>query len=238
MKKFINTYFQKLGYQINRYPNADFRRRLQFLKQYQINKIFDVGANFGQFAMSLRKFSYSGEIISFEPLSSAFKQLKVNSENYKNWKPNNCAIGNENKKAIINISSNSHSSSINDILEAHINAEQNSRYIGTEQVEMKTLDSIFNDFCSEGDRVALKIDTQGFEKNVIDGANNSLQKIILIQLEMSIIPLYKDEVLLPDMIKYLNERNFKLISIENGFSNPKTQHLLQVDGVFLNKRFL
>ncbi len=238
MKKFINTYLQKLGYQVNRYPDADFRRRLQFMKDYKINKILDVGANTGQFAMYFRKYGFDGEIISFEPLTSAFNQMRVNAKNDEKWRQYNFALGNENGAGIINISSNSYSSSINEIHDTHKNAAPDSIYVGNEKIEIKRLDDIFKNYYTDDDRIFLKVDTQGYEKNVVDGANNSIQKIILIQLEMSIIPLYKDEMLLPDMIKYLNEKNFELIFIENGFSHPKTQHLLQVDGVFLNKRFL
>lgn len=238
MKDIINSFIQKFGYQINQYPDADYRRRLHFLKQYKINKIFDVGANSGQFAMSIRKFGFDGEIISFEPLSSAFNKLKANAENDKKWQQNNFALGNENGPGIINISSNSYSSSINEIHDTHKNAAPDSIYVGNEKIEIKKLDDIFKNYYTENDRIFLKVDTQGYEKNVVDGAKNSLQKILLLQLEMSIIPLYKDEMLLPDMIKYLKEKNFELIFIENGFSNPKTQHLLQVDGIFLNKDFL
>jgi len=238
MKKLINTYLEKIGYQINRYPGADFRRRLHFLKQYKINKIFDVGANSGQFAMSIRKFGFDGEIISFEPQTSAFKQLSINAKNDKKWIQNNYALGNENVVSTINISSNSFSSSINEILDSHKDASPNSIYVSNEKIKIKRLDDIFEKYFKDDDRITLKVDTQGYEKNVIDGAKNSLQKIIILQLEMAIVPLYKDEMLLPDIIKYLNEKNFELIAIENGFSHPKTQHLLQADGIFLNKDLL
>ena len=83
----------------------------------------------------------------------------------------------------------------------------------------------------------VKIDTQGFEKNVIDGAIKNLNNIKIIQLEMSIIELYKGEMLFQQMTQYLEDRGFVLISLENGFSNSTTGELLQVDGIFVNKAF-
>jgi len=85
--------------------------------------------------------------------------------------------------------------------------------------------------------VMMKIDTQGYEKNVIDGALTSLNRIKIIQLEMSIVPLYENETLFVEMIQYLDNNGFILYSLENGFSNPTTGQLLQVDGIFVNKAF-
>ena len=81
----------------------------------------------------------------------------------------------------------------------------------------------------------LKIDTQGYEKNVIDGATKSLGSIKVIQLEMSILPLYENEMLYVDMINYLDKKGFQLFSLENGFSDQHTGQLLQVDGIFVQK---
>lgn len=79
----------------------------------------------------------------------------------------------------------------------------------------------------------MKIDTQGFEKNIIDGANESLKHFKIIQLEMSIVPLYENEMLYIEMINYLDKRGFQLFSLENGFSDRTTGQLLQVDGIFV-----
>lgn len=237
MKYLINSFLQKFGFTVNRYPNVDVRRRKYFLNQYKINKIFDVGANTGQYAMHMRKLGFKGEIISFEPLSKAFIKMQENAKDDIKWKQNNYAIGDKNEKTIINISNNSYSSSISDILETHTKAAPDSFCIGTEKIEIKKLDSIFEKYYMQGDRLMLKIDTQGYEKKVIVGARNSLQKIVLIQLEMSLKPLYKDEMILSELISYLNKMNFELIGLENGFSHPETKHLLQVDGVFINRTF-
>jgi hypothetical protein len=78
----------------------------------------------------------------------------------------------------------------------------------------------------------LKIDTQGFEKQVIDGAANSLKHITGIQLEMSLLELYSGEMLFSEMINYIQDRGFSLYSLENGYVETSTSRLLQVDGIF------
>ena len=81
----------------------------------------------------------------------------------------------------------------------------------------------------------LKIDVQGYEKNVLIGAAESLKKVALLQLEMSITRLYEGELLYLEMIDYLDKLGFRLVSVEGGLSDPITGELQQMDGIFVNK---
>ncbi len=208
---------------------------MQLINKFNINTLFDVGANVGQYAKNLRRMGYHKKIVSFEPVKSSFESLKTASINDNNWIINHYALGNEDTKGIINIAGNSYSSSILNMLPKHLKSAPESKYIAQEEIEIKKLDSIFNSFRNEEDSVMMKIDTQGFEKNVIDGAEKSLGNIKIIQLEMSILPLYENEMLYMDMINYLDKRGFQLFSLENGFSDVATGQLLQVDGIFVQK---
>ncbi|HOX41877.1 MAG TPA: FkbM family methyltransferase [bacterium] len=230
----MNNIFHKAGFHIYRYPNDNLRRKLQLMAEYQINKILDVGANEGQFAKDMRKLGFKGEIVSFEPLSSAYAKLCANSRKDRKWAVHNCALGDEDTSGKINMAGNSYSSSILEMLETHINAAPESRYVGKEDVIIKRLDSLFEQFFCDNDNIMLKIDTQGYEKHVIDGAGNSLKKIRLVQLEASLVPLYHGELLLAEMIQYLEHKDFSLIAIESEFENPLNHHLLQVNCIFLN----
>jgi FkbM family methyltransferase len=236
MKRLIQNLLNKIGFQIKRYPDADISRRLKLINHYKINKILDVGANIGQYSLELRKFGFKGYILSFEPLSGIYSKLKSNAKNDKKWQTFNFAIGNEEGNTLINVAGNTFSSSINNMLESHLKVEPSSRYICTENITIKRLDTIFNSFHSSCDVILLKIDTQGYEKNVLEGASRSLDNILLIQLEMSLIPLYENELILADMIKFLEQKKFELVSLENGFINEETGQLLQVDGIFINKQ--
>ena len=235
MKILIQKMLRKIGIQMKRYPDLDLARRIKIMENFNIDALLDIGANIGQYAINMRELGYSKKIISFEPLTNAFKDLNTNSLKDDNWLANNYAIGNEDAKSVINIAGNSLSSSILNMLPSHIESEQMSKYIAQEEIEVKKLDSVFNSFCKKDEKVMVKIDTQGFEKNVIDGATKSLMNIKIIQLEMSIVPLYENEMLFIEMINYLDNKGFQLFSLENGFSDPTTGRLLQVDGIFVNK---
>jgi FkbM family methyltransferase len=207
-------------------------RRASLISLYDINLVLDVGGNIGQYGTQLRDIGYKGKIISFEPLRSAFNELKKTSQPDVLWKAINIALGNEDGKTLINISRNSQSSSICEMLMAHMETAPNSGVIGQEEITIQRLDSIIGDLGSKDANILLKIDTQGYEKNVLEGAEKSLHHIHTIQIEMSLVPLYKDEIPFLDMITLLCQKDYSLISLEPGFANPLTGQLLQVDGIF------
>ena len=233
LKRRLKNFLKRSGIHVRlQDPDVDLKRRLKLLSHYSINKVFDIGANTGDYAINMRDAGYIGKVISFEPLSSAYSVLSKACSNDKNWESINMAIGSRDEETFINIAGNSQSSSLLDMLPEHVKSAPSSAYIGKEKITVRKMDTIFNQYYGEGDHILLKIDTQGFEKQVLDGAEQSLSKITGIQLEMSLIPLYANEMLYLEMIAFLKGKGFILMSIENGFANPTTGQLLQVDGLF------
>lgn len=250
MRSLINQVLARFNYTIKRIVPADpeqyfldhlpeeLAARRLLLNYYQISTILDVGANTGQYASLTRRLGYKGRIISFEPIQSAYAQLMQNSANDNEWSCVNYALGSEPGTSIIHISKNSYSSSLLDILPSHLEFDNNSAYIDEQEIEIKTLDSVFNQLFKKGENYLLKIDTQGFEMNVLKGSRQSLSKIAFIQLEMSVEPLYTNETLFYEMYSYLINAGFELFTFENGIRNPKNGKLLQLDGIFINKAII
>jgi len=247
MKAYINRLLAHFNYQVKRIVPADeekyflnhlseeLKARQQFLAYYGITQLLDVGANTGQYASLMRHIGYTGKIVSFEPLSTAFVVLKQNAATDEAWRCENFALGQSDESRVIHVSANSYSSSLLDILPSHIAYDAASQYVGEETINIKRLDDLFSSYCQPHDIVMLKIDTQGFEKNVLEGAGESLKKITLLQLEISVEPLYDKEVLFVEMVNYLQEAGFELFTLENGIRHPESGKLLQVDGIFVNK---
>ena len=238
MKKIIKKIFNDFGLEITRYlPGQSSSGYLvkSFISN-DIDLVLDVGANSGQFSCSIIKAGYSGRVISFEPLEEAFKMLLQNSSPYKNWGiyPR-CAIGEKNKIIEINISHNSVSSSVLDILESHVAAAPNSKYVGTQLVEMHALDDIFPEICGEAKSCFIKIDTQGYEWEVLDGAMKILPSINGLLIELSLLPLYKGQKLLEDYLARLNEMGFSCWGYQPAFIDPNTGRMMQVDALFYKK---
>lgn len=231
VRKIMNPF--KLDLKI--FPDLDLRRRIKLLNYYEINKILDVGANNGQYAEIVQKIGFKGEIISFEPVKSTFKILEKKANSNQKWKTLNYGLGPKNDSFEINISANTSSSSILEIMPNVIKSEPETKTIRKEKILIKTLDNIYTSLVKPEDNVLLKLDVQGFEKNVLDGATESLKKIKGIQIEMSIEELYRSEMLFAEMLLFLNSKGFSLHSLENGFYDEKTGKLLQVDGIFFRK---
>ncbi len=220
---------------IIKYPNSDLRRRGKLFNHFKINKILDVGANTGQYAQLTREIGFKGMIISFEPLTNAYVKLIKHATKDKKWEAHNLALGNRNEEIAINISKNSYSSSILEITKNHTDNAPESSFVNKEKINVKRLDELYDDLVKRDDIVLLKIDVQGFERNVLEGAKKSLDKIKGIQIEMSIVELYKDEMLFLDLMDYLKSLGYSLYSLENGFYNNNTGQLLQVDGIFFRE---
>jgi FkbM family methyltransferase len=202
------------------------------LSNNDISVVFDVGANSGQYGKMLRESGYRGRIVSFEPLTTAYKYLVNNARHDPNWQTVNVALGNFDGKTIINISANSWSSSLVDILPTHLKIFPDSVYVGREEITVRKLDSIISEYDVGKDNIYLKIDTQGYERKVLEGAESSLSNIIGVEVESSLIPLYQDELLLPEMLSFMNIRGYTLLSVDPALINPSTGQVLQIDCIF------
>jgi FkbM family methyltransferase len=237
MKRIIRSIFNKVGIDIKKYPTINERRKICLLSKHEINLILDVGANIGQFGSETRKIGYKGKIVSFEPLSEAFEKLRSVSKSDDLWKVENIGLGDINKKLEINISGMSASSSFlemkNDIISSTYTS---ANYIGKETIDVYRLDSIFKNYYNpQNSNVFLKIDAQGYEDKILNGAIESLKYIKGIQLEMSLIELYKGEILFLQMLNKIYELGYELCNIEQGFYDPKSTELYQVDAIFYRK---
>ena len=235
IKHKIRQILWKIGYDISRFTPTShpLARRRRIIECHGIDTILDVGANSGQFALELRRdLGFSNRILSFEPLSTAFGLLKKNAGDDPAWELYNYAIGDANERREINIAGNSYSSSLLDMLPTHLKYAPKSGYVGTEVVDIKTLDSVFGEVCGSDANIYLKIDTQGFESRVLKGAEKSLPRIDTIQMEMSLVPLYDGELMFNEMCGMMSQKGYSLIALEDAFSDPDSGRLLQVDGIF------
>jgi FkbM family methyltransferase len=204
------------------------------LLYHKIGLLLDVGANVGQFASEARYQGYSGRIVSFEPLSKAHRELNAKASKDQAWIIHErCALGSAPGEAEINVSRNFQSSSLRSMLAACQKAAPDAVYFAKERIQVITLDSIFKTYRRDGENVYLKIDTQGYEKEVLDGAKESIKHIKAIQLELSVVPLYESQSLYEYFFQFLREQGFELWALmPDFFSDPKTGRLLQFDGIF------
>lgn len=234
----IQSIFLKFGVEIKKYvPGESYWASLErMLTCHGIDLVLDVGANTGQFAEKLRKCGYKGQIVSFEPLLSAYEQLIRKSANDPLWTvAPRMAIGDMDGKIPINISANSVSSSIANMLEAHLKAAPESQYVGSENVPIFRLDTVAEKYVPAASRTFLKIDTQGYESQVLAGASQLMPSLKGLQLEISLVPLYEGGMSFIDMVNSIIRMDFELCGLFNSFTDKRNGRMLQVDGVFFRK---
>ena len=227
-KALVRNLLARVGVRKRRKPD----RKVSLLARHRIQVVLDVGANVGQYARSLLRMGYRGRIVSFEPLSSARRRLVANACGAADWQIVPFALGDFDGQSTIHVAGNSQSSSLLEMLPGHVAAAPESAYVSTESVEVRKLDSVFTQYCQTGERCFLKLDVQGFEQAVLRGAKDSLAHCIGVQLEMSLMPLYAGEATFVEMLDLMADNGYQLMSLENGFADPVSGRLLQVDGVF------
>ena len=236
-KHTLRRFIRATGYDIVKWHSisVDMAARKRLLDGFGIDVILDVGANAGQFALSLREsMGYRGEIVSFEPLPDAFAYLRRLADQDPAWQARNVALGEADGELKLNVSMNRVSSSFLAIRETSTAVEPQSAYESECVVKVRSLDSLLPELgvVKADSRVMLKLDTQGFESRVIAGAKESLSRMRLVQMEMSLVRLYDDEVLFLDMCNLMRKLGFDLIALDPGFADVATGRLLQVDGLF------
>ena len=85
-----------------------------------------------------------------------------------------------------------------------------------------------------GERAFLKVDTQGHERGVLDGAGRALDRVVGVQLELKAAALYEGEALAPELIGRMQDLGFRLAQVHPVVFDPADGRasLLQFDGVF------
>ena len=236
MRYAVLKLLRRFGYDVQRYgPHSDPMRRLQqAMKRQRVTTILDIGANIGQFGQRLRINGYEGRIISIEPLSTARAKLVAVTRDDPQWNvAKRYALGERCGEVEINIAGNSQSSSVLNMLDRHRVGDPKSAYIGTEKVPLITLDAFLDELPVLADvPLALKIDTQGYEAQVLAGLDRWSKNVKVIQAEMSLAPLYAGSVGFNDLYRMMEERGFRCISIEPNFTDPNTYEVLQTDAIF------
>jgi FkbM family methyltransferase len=235
LKTSVRKLFHRAGYDFHRLipeMNATFQVS-QGLLRFGVDLVLDVGANAGQFGRELRSMGYRGRIVSFEPLSGAHQRLRDSAKSDPAWTVmDRCAVGDRDGDVTINIAGNSVSSSLLPMTDAHLSAARSSAYVGQEQVRLVRLDSVASAHLASARAPFLKIDTQGYEWAVLDGADSLLPRLTGVLCELSLVPLYEGQHLWLDVIHRLGTAGFRTWAVQPGFTDHRDGRTLQLDALF------
>jgi FkbM family methyltransferase len=203
-------------------------RLVRTLKAHGIDTVLDIGANVGQYGLNARRAGFTGRIISVEPLTGAYGELAKRAARDSAWLTLNAAAGRESGEVEINVSANSFSSSVLPMSEAHLTSAPRSVYIAKETVRVVTVADLVQTNSVDPARTLLKIDTQGYEAEVIAGADKLITEFAALQLELSLIELYNGQQLAEEIVDQLRRWGYRLQTLEPGLSAADGR-LLQAD---------
>lgn len=204
--------------------------------------IIDVGANIGQSISFFRSIFPNSIIYSFEPTPNTFQQLKQKYKSYKNIYLFNFGLGDENGIKDFYVSEYSPT---NSFLHPKIELYKKFNNNLSNKLEQSKIINIqvlkFDDWQKEklnnrGIDI-FKIDTQGYEYNVIKGAINSLKnRTKLLLFEIQYLTFYENQIPFYKIYELLYENDFYLFSLIPSSIKDNYQ-LLECDVIFFNKRF-
>jgi len=223
------------GVEIDRVrPMPRIAQMIHLCKANECRTLLDIGANAGQYAQHLWNWGFSGRIISFEPQEEAYSELVANASKVKGWDvAARICVGDKDGMASFNLSENSVSSSLLPVLESSTSVKPETAYVGQAEVPLRRLDSwVKEELTGYDGAIAVKVDVQGFEDGVLRGAEHVLERIRVLELEMSLTNLYEGAPSFIELYAKVEAMGFTCVGLYPGFTDWDTYQMLQVDGLF------
>ena len=248
LKKAIGRIARARGYEIipcYQLPQTPLALHLQeVFARLEIDLVVDVGAHFGEYARFLRDVvGYTGSIISVEPIGKNFEILKRAHGADHNWFGANIALGPQNAKMAINVTKDTQFASFQKPSRTGLLSTGNAQMCAdasverTEEVEVRRLDELLAEHCRErpNAKVYLKLDTQGFDLQVIAGIGDWENRILAMQSEISMIALYEDMPTFAESIETFRGLGFEVTGLFP-VSRDEKLRVIEFDCTLISKR--
>jgi FkbM family methyltransferase len=202
-------------------------RRARLMAAHGIELVIDVGAHRGEYATELRQHGYRGPIVSLEPASPAFAELRRHAESDPAWEVRRLAAWDAEGEVELGIAENFSSPLTPDSRLTSLFPEAVPRRV--EIVPSARLDALE---LGTAVRAMLKLDVQGSERRALAGAAGLLDRVELVELELSVTPLYRDQPLFSELTCLLADQGYGLLALDPIVRDRLTGEYLQFDGVF------
>ena len=193
--------------------------------------VLDVGANVGQWAHRVRSCGWAGRLISFEPLPTAIPELQELAERDPLWEVVPVASGSVDGSALLNIAEQGGAAS--SLYEIHGETQRlapNAKSSSRVSIPIRRLDTSAT--VSSHDRLFLKMDVQGHELEVLRGAERLYPQIYGLEVEASLVPVYKGQPGFMDIVVACQDLGFRPVQMDPEFVDPETSQLLQINILF------
>jgi FkbM family methyltransferase len=240
LKRLIQRATRVVGLHVGRYPPVDslaYHLKTVF-RELEIDCVLDVGAHEGEFAGSLRDLGYTGQILSFEPVRASFDALTRARGLDRGWRGHNVALGAEDGELEMNIYRGSvFNSFLKPTDEGTARFRGDTEVVRVEKVPVRRLESVIDEVLAERPeaRLFLKVDTQGYDLQVVRGAGRRLDKIRALQTELAARSTYAGMPSLPEALRELNALGFELTGMFPVARELDHLRLIELDCVMCRK---
>jgi FkbM family methyltransferase len=203
---------------------------LPVLRKLQVDGIIDVGANRGQFSLACRLALPKAPIVAFEPIPHEAKTYRAVHGGFTHVELLETALGDQAGQATLHLSQSADSSSL-----LSIGSRQTELFPGTQEVAsivvpVQRLDDLQQHWTGRHQQL-LKLDVQGFELNVLRGAEQTLQNCKFVYAECSDVVLYEGQALRPEVSKFLASHGFRESASFNATYDG--EQLIQADYLYV-----
>ena len=217
---------RRLGYEIVR------RHSDEWLQQIPVETIIDVGSNIGQFAARARLLYPNSQIYAFEPLADCFAQLTHRFSGDKKFVGFQTALGAKEGTSTFHRNDYSPSSSLLEMEHLHEETFRYTRAHSQVSVPVRRLDAVLPELDLKP-AILLKLDVQGYEDRVLDGAHDLLRQTQVVISEVSFEALYKHQAQFDDIYQRLTAAGFRYHGNWEQLFSPVDGRVLQADAIFL-----
>jgi len=196
-----------------------------------IKTVVDVGANLGHWTNSIYSLLNPNVIICYEPVFDTFELLKKNVKG-KKIDCRRSAVGSFNGSVKINVEKKHQMSSILEIHESTKKLYGMQSKTKSEEAKIVKLDDDLKDIKEIS---LLKIDVQGYEKQVLEGARNILKVTNMLIVEILYVSHYKKDYCAIDLMKEITEKydfNLWVVTPANKDNNNRP---IFADAIFIKK---
>ena len=195
------------------------------------NTVLDIGGSHGQFVKEAVRFFPGTNIYSFEPIPECYRELLALRELVPNLHPINLALGDRDGEEDLWLSAFRDSSSLHEMLPAHVTAWPHTEIESKISVQVARLDAIASTLDLKKPIFA-KIDVQGHELSVIRGGPETLSLCERVMLECNFAPLYQGQPTFDQLYDELHSLGFLFDGFISALRHPQTLEQLSSDAVF------
>lgn len=212
----------------------------RFLISFKVDCVLDVGANVGQYATRLRHIGFKGLIVSFEPIPAAASTMMKAKGGERLWIVKQIALDSHSRTMNFNVMKSTEFSSLHEPDQSGTDAFRDINSVEQKiSVQTQTLAQVLPALRAEFGftRPFLKMDTQGHDVAVVQGAANHISQFVGLQSELALTPLYEGAHTYYEALEYYRSLGFKLSGLipNNAGHFPD---LNEVDCLMYNPKFL